>query len=69
MHEKLESLTNTARWIFIIAAAIIVAVIIWHVIAFVTAIAFKIVEIAVLAGILYVVFLIARSALRNRTSS
>lgn len=69
MREKFNSLTNTARWILIIAAAIVVAVIIWNVLAFAFALVFKIVEFAILLGILYVVFLVARSAMRNRTSS
>ena len=68
MKNKFNEVTNTVRWILIIAAAIIVAWVLWTVITFTLSIAFKIVEIAVLAAILYVVFLVVRSALRNRTT-
>lgn len=68
MKQKFNDITSTVRWILIIAAAIVVAVILWNVIAFAVSIAFKVVEIAVLAAILYVVYLVARSAWKNRTT-
>jgi hypothetical protein len=68
MKQKFNNLAGTAKWILIVAAAIVVAIILWNVITFAVSIAFKVVEIAVLAAILYAVFLIVRSALRNRTT-
>jgi hypothetical protein len=66
--QKFNDITHTVRWILIIAAAIVVAWILWTVVTFALSIAFKVVEIAVLAAILYVVYLVVRSAMRNRTT-
>jgi hypothetical protein len=56
---------NIIRPILIVAGAIVAAAILWTVITFVTALLFKLVTFAILIGILYVVFLVARSALRK----
>lgn len=53
------------RPILIVAGAIVAAIILWTVVTFVTALLFKLVTFAVFIGILYVVFLVARSALRR----
>lgn len=68
MQDKLKELTHTARTILIIAAAIVVAILLWKIIAFTLGIIATIIEIAALAAVLYVIFLIARSSLSKRNT-
>jgi hypothetical protein len=56
---------GTLRTILTIAGAIVAAVILFSIVSFVTALLFKIVTFAVFLALLYVVFLVARSALRK----
>jgi hypothetical protein len=65
---KFNDITSTVRWILIIAAAIVVAWILLNVIHAIVSIAFTLISVLVFAAILYIVYLIARSAWRNRTT-
>lgn len=69
MQAQLARLGSTAKTILIVAAAILVALIVWNIIAFVTSIVFTIVKFAILAAVLYLIFLIARSSIRTRRSA
>ena len=62
----LEEPVNTLRMIMVIALAIVLAAVAIKILAIVTAIIFKLVTLALFVGVLYVLFLIARSALRDR---
>jgi hypothetical protein len=66
--QKFNDITSTVRWILIIAAAIVVAWILLNVIHAIVSIAFTLISVLVFAAILYIVYLIARSAWRNRTT-
>lgn len=68
MKQKFNDITSTVRWILIIAAAIVVAWILLNVIHAIVSIAFTLISVLVFAAILYIVYLIARSAWRNRTT-
>ena len=68
MKQKFNDLTNTVKWILIIAAAIVVAWILFNIIHTIISIAFTVFTVAAFAAILYVVFLVVRSAMRNRTT-
>lgn len=69
MDKKLAELGHTVRVIALIVGAIVVALLAWSLVAFLTGIIFQIIKFALLLAVLYVVFLFARSALRGRTSS
>jgi hypothetical protein len=65
-----DNLKRDVRLVFIIALAIVAAVVLWQVVTFVTAVLFKLVLVAILAAIVYVGFLLLRSSLRgNRKGS
>ncbi|MGH2442794.1 MAG: hypothetical protein ACRDFX_06485 [Chloroflexota bacterium] len=66
MKEKIDSLKHTIKVILIIAAAIVAAILIWQIVAFVTSITIHIIEFVILAIVVYAVFLVARSALRGK---
>lgn len=57
---------STVRTVLIIAAAIVVAIFALAVIKFVASIVMSVITIALFAAAIYVVYLIARSALRAR---
>ena len=54
------------RWILILAAAFVVAAIVLKVLAIIGAIIFNLVELLVLAAVVWVIFLLARSAWNRR---
>lgn len=58
---------GTLRIVFIAAAAILVALVAWWIIGFVTSLLFTIVKVAFLAGVVYVLYLIVRSSVRDRS--
>lgn len=62
----LHALKNDLRWVAILALAIAGAIVIWKVVAFVTAIVASLIMVGVVLAVLYVVFLMARSRLRHR---
>jgi len=66
--QKFNDVTNTVRWILIIAAALVVVWILVNVIHAIVSIAFTLISVLVFAAILYIVFLVVRSAMRNRTT-
>ena len=55
------------RTVLVVAAAIVLAILALNVIAFVTGLIMKVVMLALFVAAIYVVFLVARSALRGRT--
>jgi hypothetical protein len=69
MHERIHNLTHAAKLILLIAAGVLVAFLIWRIVAFVTQILFTVVELAILAAVLYVIFLIVRSAWGRQSST
>ncbi len=63
------TMNHTLRLIAIVAAAIVMAVIALKILAVVTFLLWKLVTLVFFLGLLYVLFLVARSAVRKRTTA
>ncbi len=59
---------SNIRTILLVAAAIVVALLAWAILQFLTAIVIKIISFAIFLAIVYAVFLFARSTIRRRNA-
>ena len=64
----MREIGSTVKTILILAAAIIVAFLLWKVIAFAISTFVTLVTILAIAGILYVAFVVVRSTMRHKDS-
>ena len=69
MQQRIQDLTHTAKMILLIAAGILAAFLIWQIVTFVTHILFTIIELVILAAVVYVIFLVVRSRWGKQSSA
>lgn len=68
MQQRIQDLTHTAKMILLIAAGILAAFLIWQIVTFVTHILFTIIELVILAAVVYVIFLVVKSRWGKQSS-